>query len=105
MLENMLIFNRSVILFCFKCDRIQGSVDSLVINGLSGFIVNRWFVDAAKSKIEFDLSLANLFSTGRYNIDGVLIHFFPLRGSGNYKSVFKTSKNLITNTKSIVFLL
>nr|CAH0098529.1 unnamed protein product [Daphnia galeata] len=63
---------------------IQGSVDSLVINGLSGFIVNRWFVDAAKSKIEFDLSLAKLFSTGRYNIDGVLIHFFPLRGSGNY---------------------
>lgn len=63
---------------------IQGSVDTLVINGLSDFIVNRWFVDAANSKIEFDLSLAKLVSTGHYTIDGVLINFFPLQGSGNF---------------------
>ncbi|KAI9552764.1 hypothetical protein GHT06_020644 [Daphnia sinensis] len=63
---------------------LQGSVDTLVINGLSEFIVNRWFVDAANSKIEFDLSLAKLISTGHYIIDGILINFFPLQGSGNF---------------------
>jgi len=65
---------------------LQGSVDSVVINGLSKYSVNRWFVDAEKSKIEFDVSLAKLSSTGRYNIDGILIKFFPLHGSGNFKA-------------------
>lgn len=59
----------------------------MVINGLSKYTVNRWFVDAEKSKIEFDISLAQLSSTGRYNIDGILIKFFPLHGSGNFKLV------------------
>ncbi|EFX75772.1 hypothetical protein DAPPUDRAFT_323032 [Daphnia pulex] len=65
---------------------VQGSVDSVVINGLSKYTVNRWFVDAEKSKIEFDISFAQLSSTGRYNIDGILIKFFPLQGSGNFKT-------------------
>ncbi|XP_046454195.1 uncharacterized protein LOC124201972 [Daphnia pulex] len=65
---------------------LQGSVDGVVINGLSKYTVNRWFVDAEKSKIDFDISLSQLSSTGRYNIDGILIKFFPLHGSGNFKA-------------------
>ena len=65
--------------------RVHGSVDRLVIDGLSEFSVHDWHVDEAASKIEFNLDLAELTSTGHYDIDGLLINFFPLKHSGNFK--------------------
>ncbi len=81
------IFSDTVFNLCLYFDnaRIQGSIDRLVISGLSEFNVDRWHVDATGAKIEFDLSLDKLASTGRYNVEGLLIHFFSLHGSGDFK--------------------
>ena len=65
---------------------MQGSIDRLVISGLSEFSVDRLQVD--ETGMQFDLSFAKLISAGRYtnNIDGLLIHFFPIGGrSGDFR--------------------